>query len=303
MPRVWESVAPIIPVEVLPNRVSRIGPGVMLDAIPAWFKAERQYSQKEFGKQEAFSSEVCLRATFEGDGLGELGAGPGGKQGKNHEVSWERIRIANLALWLARPSALHVELVVTTEPEPGPGGTAIKGRFLESIRPHERYAGAALTLNNVQKADMVATAVQGLPRPSSVWTATRFLWLALTEELWETRYVNLWVAIEALFGPENREHIGRKLRGRVAKFLNGDDKEALVARDMVRAGYDLRSAAVHGGRLARRTEQEMSELMLMSEGIILTALRRILCAPELVAAFCSPSRDGYLDDLAKGFPA
>jgi hypothetical protein len=218
-------------------------------------------------------------------------------------VSWERIRIANLALWLARPSGLHVEVVVTTEPQPGPGGTAISGRLLESIRPHERYAGASLTLNNVQTADRLATAIQELPRPSSVWTATRFLWLALTEELWETRYVNLWVAIEALFGPENRERIAKKLRTRVARFLNADDKEALVAQEIVKAGYDLRSAAIHGSRLTKRTESEMSESLLMSEGIILTALRKILSDPELVAKFCSASRDGYLDDLAKGFPA
>ena len=303
MPGLWESVAPILPTKALPNRVSRIGPGVILDAIPAWFKGERQYAEKEFGKREAFSSQACLRATLEGDGLGELCAGPGGKQGKNHEVSWERIRIANLALWLARPSALHVELVVTTEPEPGPGGTAISGRFLESIRPHERYAGASLTVNNVETADRLATAIQQLPRPSSVWTATRFLWLALTEELWETRYVNLWVAIEALFGPENRERIGRKLRTRVARFLNDDDREALVARDIVKVGYDLRSAAVHGNRLATRTEPEMPDSMLMSEGIVLTTLRKILTDPELVTKFCSPSRDGYLDGLAKGFPA
>jgi hypothetical protein len=152
MPRLWESVAPIIPVKALPNRVSRIGPGVMLDAIPAWFKAERQYAEKEFGKRETHCSEACLRATFHREGLRELCAGPGGRQGRNDEVSWERIRIANLALWLARPSALHVELVVTTEPEPGPGGTAISRRFLESIRPHERYASAALGLNHVKTA-------------------------------------------------------------------------------------------------------------------------------------------------------
>ncbi|HMD85714.1 MAG TPA: hypothetical protein VKO18_13550 [Terriglobia bacterium] len=155
----------------------------------------------------------------------------------------------------------------------------------------------------METADRLATAIQGLPRPSSVWTAARFLWLALTEELWETRYVNLWVAIEALFGPENRKSIGGRLRTRAAKFLNSDDKDALVARDIVKAGYDLRSATVHGSRLAMRMEPEMSDMMLKSEGILLTALRKILSDPNLTAKFCSSSRDGYLDTLAKGFPA
>jgi hypothetical protein len=287
--------------KALPNRVSPIGPGVTLAAIPAWFRVESQYAEKEFGRRGAFSSEACLKATFKGEGLGELCEGPGGKLGKNHEVSWERIRIANLALWLARPSALHVDLVVTTEPQPGPSGTAIIGNSLESIRPHESYAGASLTRDNVKTADMLAATIQRLPRPSSVWTATRFLWLALTEELWEIRYVNLWVAIEALFGPANRDGVGRKLRIRVAKFLNADDDQALVALEIVKAGYDLRSAAVHGSRLPRKTEAEKSDLMLMSEGIVLTTLRKILSDPKLLTEFCAPSRDVYLDGVAKGF--
>jgi hypothetical protein len=74
MPRIWESVAPIVPMKALPNRVRPIGPGVILDAIPAWFKMERQYVEKEFGKREAFSSEACLKVTFKGEGLGAGGA-------------------------------------------------------------------------------------------------------------------------------------------------------------------------------------------------------------------------------------
>ena len=111
VPRAWESVAPIVPVSALPNQISPVGLGVTLDAIPPWFKKEQQHAEKGFGKREALSSTACLRATFQADGLGELCLGPGGKERKNYEVSWERIRIANLALWLARPSALHVELV------------------------------------------------------------------------------------------------------------------------------------------------------------------------------------------------
>ena len=41
---------------------------------------------------------------------------------------------------------------------------------------------------------------------------------------------------------------------------------------------------------------------MMSEGILLTTLRKILSDPNLVTKFCAPSRDVYLDDLAKGFP-
>ncbi len=301
VPRLWESVAPIVPLCALPNRVSPIGPGVTLDTVPPWFKRERQYAEKDFGKREAFSAEACLRATFEADGLGAPCLGPGGRERKNHEVSWELIRIANLALWLARPSALHLELVVTAEPEPSPRGSAIIAGSLESIRPHENYAEASLKCRDLAMADKLATSIQKLNHPSSVWTATRFLWLALTEEVWETRYVNLWVAIEALFGPESGRDVSKKLRMRVAKFLNTDNREAEVARELVRKGYAWRSAAVHGSRFASLNSADASDLMLTTEGIVLTTLRKVLSEEALTIEFCSPSRDIYLDALTKGF--
>lgn len=104
------------------------------------------------------------------------------------------------------------------------------GSSLEPIRPHENYAEASLRPNDLLMADTLATAIQKLPHPSSVWTAIRFLWLALTQQdVWESRYVSLWVAIEALFGPENRMSITKALSARVARFLNSDLKEARVA--------------------------------------------------------------------------
>lgn len=302
MVRIWESVAPIFPADALPDGVSPVGTGVVLDAVPDWFKEERRYAATEFGKRESLASDACLKARFEAEGLGELCEGPGGKLQKNDEVSWERIRIASLALWLARPSSLHVELVVTKEPEPGLGGTAIRGSTLESIRPRQQYAGAKITAKDLVNADKLATAIQGVPHPSSLWTAVRFLWLALTEGLWETRYVNLWVAIEALFGPGDRRKVAEKLRKRVAKFLNDDCAEAITARDMVDDGYDLRCAALHGGRLQGRTAEEVEDSMLVSEGILMTALRKVLGDPALTATFCSASRDAYLDTLTRGFP-
>lgn len=301
MPRVWESIAPIVPFSALPNRVSPIGPGVTVEAVPVWFKREREYAERCFGKREAFSSEACLKATFHGDGLGSIVQAPGGKTRRNYEASWEVIRIANLALWLARPSSLHVEVVITAEPDASPSGSAIKARSLESIRPNEAYAGASLKYKDLVMADKLATAIQSVPHPSSLRTAIRFLWLALTEEVWETRYVNLWVTIEALFGPENRRQITQTLAKRVARFLNTDLQQAGVAYHLVKEGYCWRSAAVHGNRLSSLSPAEAADVMLKAEGMVLTSLRKILIDPALIASFSSPSRDNYLDTLTKGF--
>jgi len=288
--RTWESVAPIEPFNALPNRVSRVGPGVTLEAVPAWFKSELDHSKEYFGTREFSKSVACLKATFHSEGLGT-----------NCEDSWELIRIANLALWLARPSSLHVSLVITAEPEPRQVASAIRASSLETIRPNEKYAGASLSVEHVAKADKLAASIQGLPHPGSVWTAVRFLWLALTEGLWEIRYTSLWVAIEALFGPEDRRDIKNKISKRVAKFLNSDDQNARVAFQLVIEGYGWRSAAVHGSRLGGMDPAEASGIMLIAEGIVLTSLRTVLLDPALVKEFSSASRDHFLDGLTKGF--
>jgi len=290
MTRTWESVAPIDPFSALPNRVSPVGPGVTLEAVPAWFKREREHAKEYFGTREFSSSEACLKATIHSEGLGT-----------NCEASWELIRMANPALWLAHPSSLHVKLVITAEPEPSPGGSVIRASSLESIRPNEKYAEASLKWEHLVIADKLASAIQGLPHPGSVWTAVRFLWLALTDVVWETRYICLWVAVEALFGPEDRRKITENVSKRVAKFPNNDDQEAKIACQLVKDGYDCRSAAVHGGRLGNLTSAESSKTMLTAEGIVLTCLRKILLDPALIQEFCSASRDHYLDALTKGF--
>jgi hypothetical protein len=81
VPRIWESIAPIIPMVALPNRASSIGPRVNLDAIPAWFKVERQYAEKEFGKREAFSSEAS-RQPSKAKGLVSCARVPAGNKAK-----------------------------------------------------------------------------------------------------------------------------------------------------------------------------------------------------------------------------
>lgn len=303
MPRNWESVAPVIPLEALPNHKSPIGPGVMLDAIPAWFSRESEFAASHLGRRDALSAKACLRASFEADALGESCQEPNGTTRKNYEAAHDRIRIANLALWLAHPTALHVDFVITAEPEPTASGSAILTNMLESIKPLQKYEKAKLKQKDLESADRLATAIQGLGRPSPVWTALRFLWLALAEEVWEVRYVSLWVAIEALFGPENGNGVSAKLRRRIAKFLNADANEAVKARAKVKEAYEWRSAAVHGGRLDRLDPDVAQEQILLTEGIVLTSLRKILLNSTLTAEFSASSRERYLCKLAHGFPA
>lgn len=303
MSRTWESIAPIIPFSALPNRESPIGPGVALGAIPEWFRRELEFAAKNLGSRETLSAEACLRVSFEADALGEMCQGPNGTPRKNHEAAYDRIRIANLALWLACPSALHVDFVVTAEPQPSPSGSAIFTDNLESIKPLRCYHEAKLKSKHLVMADSLATAIQGLKRPSPVLTAVRFLWLALTEGEWEVRYVSLWVAIEALFGPANGKKISAKLRRRIAMFLNTDRSEAQEAREKVRIAYQWRCDAVHEGRLAGRVAGEAQEQLLITEGIVMTSLRKILQDSTLIAKFSAASRDDYLSKLAHSLPA
>lgn len=274
----------------------------MLDAIPPWFNRETVFVARDLGRRETLSAQACLRASFEADTLGEMCQGPNGTPRRNHEAAYERLRIANLALWLACPSALHIDFVVTGEPEPSPSGSAIFTDTLASIKPLQEYEKAKLEQKHLDLADRLATAIQGLNRASPVWTGVRFLWLALTEAVWEVRYVSLWVAIEALFGPKNGNCIAQKLRTRIPMFLNADDTAAAKARETIRRAYKWRGAAVHGSRLFGRCWSEAQKQLQISEGIVLTSLRKILLDSMLTSEFSGASRDQYLSNLAAGLP-
>lgn len=122
--------------------------------------------------------------------------------GKWEELE-ERITLANLALWIARPSSIGFEWVINCFKE-------IEGKepqiedFFECSRfiPLERYKNEELEPQDFQRAKELNLALASTPRDGTIWTAKWALLEALREYPSVGRYLLIWIGLEALFGSE-----------------------------------------------------------------------------------------------------
>ncbi len=299
----WQAVAPIAPLEALPNSEHPIGPGVAITAIPQWFKEEVDFTKENVGRLSSLDSQGALVCTFDADSYGDpdpswKGSEPRSKQ----DAAIEAVHMAGLALSLARPSALHIEAIVLTEPQLSRASSMISIRPVYRFEALSAYASATLGIADLDKADSLATAIRGVQRQSTVWTALRFFEIALCETEWAIRLLQLWVALEALFGPEDRSSIHKRLVKRIARFLNpSDDNEGRVAYQIAFEGYEWRCAASHGARLQGLTHERAEKILLQAESMVRTCLRKILSDPADLVLFNSAGRDADLDRRAANF--
>jgi hypothetical protein len=138
---------------------------------------------------------------------------------------------------------------------------------------------------------------------SPLVTAKRYAWNALTEKNGEIEFTLLWIALEAMFGPEDFEHgLSARLLKRCATFFGATKAEQDDAYRIAERGWRTRCRTVHGARLQRTTEPEFRRTALESEGMLRTALQKILDSPGLTATFSSfEKREEYLQNLAANF--
>jgi hypothetical protein len=109
------------------------------------------------------------------------------------------------------------------------------------------------------------------------------------------RYLLFWVALEALFGPEDGREITFRLSQRVGFLLGVSKEEARQLFETAKAGYGFRSKIVHG---QWKQDPSATERMAEAEGLLRRAYTRILETPDLADTFSSKKREVYLDDLA-----
>ena len=114
------------------------------------------------------------------------------------------------------------------------------------------------------------------------------------------RYPFFWMALEALFGPNDPGETTFKLCQRIGFFLGGDNLE--IARDIFKKAktcYGMRSRIVHG---RWKDDPNIAGVMADTEAIARTALRHVLEHPNLLQVFMSKDRDGFLDELVFSRP-
>jgi hypothetical protein len=296
-----QTVAPLQPFSALPNREHPIGPSVMLTRTPEWFREEATFARAVFGSStESLKAEAALVHSFDAEGSGDPDPNSPGQT--KDATSIDSVRKAILALWLARPSALTIDVVMTRVP--ARDGTLHHAEKFPAFVALPAYEHTALTVEDLKKADSLATALSGVKRSTAVWTAHRFLALTLAERGtdWDIRLLCAWVGIEALFGPEDRKDVQKTMCRRIARFLNPtDDDEGRKAYTFAFDNYEKRCEVAHGARVGHTTPEGREQSVRDAEAILRSSLLHTLEDATALAALCSPDRDAYLHDLAKGF--
>jgi len=180
---------------------------------------------------------------------------------------------------------------------PGEETSIRESSAFDGLLPHVRDLEGQYSVDDLSLARQLNESLVALTRAGTTWTATRLLWKALQERMWEARFLLQWVALEALFGSSNPQEITFRLSQRAAFFLANSRDHARELFGIAKTGYGWRSKTVHGLRLSKLSPDESAEISHQAECLLRQTFCRILTDPKLAAHFDGRSREEFLDSL------
>jgi hypothetical protein len=136
-----------------------------------------------------------------------------------------------------------------------------------------------------------------LDEAGTIWRAVYSVSLGLRETDWASRFMQMWIAMEALFGPEDAREITYRISQRIALFLIAEKRNAFDLFQEVKSSYSWRSKVAHGLRLNKLETDESEVLSYSIEQLVATSLKKILLDPNLVKTFDGAQREEFLDSL------
>lgn len=271
--------------------------GLVLGSLPDWVlndsAVDRLDSQTESWLREATHA---FTAHYDAECLGSpdpAWRGPGMKpiEQTKHELTV----LANLALWLSRPSPVRFNVVLYATKTGSRPVVARIEHHPSMLLCHPQDAENSLSTDDIDLARRLHLPLVSLPQDSATWTAVRAAWAALQMQIEEIRYLLFWIALEALFGPHDAREMTYRLAQRISLFLAGDPTEARQLFACVKRAYALRSKVAHG---QWRRDPDSTALVAEIESVVRRSLVQLLQNPELMKKCVGNEREAYLDDLA-----
>jgi hypothetical protein len=202
----------------------------------------------------------------------------------------------DLALWLTKPTNLGMGAVLHFRRNGEPASMA-QYRSTQPMLIRDDEIDNVLDIADLARASALLNTITNLARDQTCWTAAWFLIRAVTDSLWQGRYLWLWIVLEALFGADNPNETLYRLAQRIALFTASQPPEAKQRFREIKDAYTWRSKLVHGGRTRSLTAEKSKLLTSVVELAIRQGLDRILTNPELIKIFDSKGRDDYLEEL------
>jgi len=297
----WQSWAPIFNWEHLPE-VPKEGidfaNGVRLEVLPEWVRSEEAIRHLHASHHTEIHRVVYgFRLDYEAASLSEPDPDYKGEEPRSkQERAVELFNLANLALWIVTPNPISVPAYFHFNRPDDPKSMISSGSGLGFLH-HERDKDNKLSIDDVALATKLHSVLFNLDRNKTTWIAARLVWKSLWERLWEIRVLIQWVAIEAIFGPQDGREITYRLAQRIGFFLGRDRKEAQKINDKAKKNYGWRSRIVHGSQLNKLTKQKSINISHESQEYIRRALLKILQSSNLIDLVNGKNRENYFDKL------
>lgn len=309
----WHAVAPVFPEEVAAATSSPVdlGGNVRLDRPPTIFRSSGVLIAEKVGSHYGCSSSnLALVNEYEADHLNEMDPAPPGRPRRKCDAARQALQIANVALWLARPSPLGFRLVVhlaegeATSPSPN---------AFPDLCALPKYATSRLSALDVAEARQLNKALAPLSPRTTAFIATRYLWLALHEDMLDVSFGILSIAIEALLGPDDQpppgtpptkgpRNIGKRIRARGAALVGGSGPEQALNYCRLDHWWTARNEVMHGDTLEARSDAEKFRLLGEAQELVRAVLRTILLNATVTVEFSTfTTREAYLEKLAGTF--
>ena len=300
MSRLWCTIAPISysdPDQVLAQGF-HLSDDIDICPTPEWFKDSGFFNQLNPDIAAAVKTRsFVLMAQYYGHSLADSDPTWTGKEASTMESrAIQHVQLANLALWIARPSSISIKAIIQ----------AVKGdeewHRLVQIRnnplsPHPRDLLTGLTTPDFETARNLLASMNSLHCKGSIWVALRTMFEALAADWWEGRFLFLWVALEALFGPKDAREISHRLAQRIAFFLADDPIEAQALFSTIKKSYAWRSKVAHGIGLDKLSPDTSFSMLHDTETTLRKIVTHILMNPDIISQFNSKTREEYLDSL------
>jgi len=236
---------------------------VTLDLIPSW--ARLPETLKHLGTVDAEQikrSQYAFQVPFDADALGSPDPNPMLPFTRSiQEAKHELVSMANLACWVVKPCGLGFYAMmhfdeIDAEPQ------LRQYSHVRRFQPNEAYRKEILDNDAFLKAAEIHDILTKLDRKNTAWTAMYALWLGLCETDWASRFMQFWICLEALFGPQDAREMTFRISQRIAFFLETDPVKAKYIFDQTKKSYSWRSKIVHGLHLTKLTQEESGQLSI-----------------------------------------
>ena len=301
----WCTVSPVIDPRISGKVSLPIvwGDRVQFNALPDWLWQENVAGGLSYWQRARLNQ--CSFALIKYYEAGELGIPDPEWQDTEprslQETAVEHLNFVILSSWLAQPSPMTFELVIHAQ-DSGNGDPRWLIRELAQVtrtKPDPLSEDTELTQEDIFKSSALFEQIETLPREGAVWTALFTLLKALQEHSFgDLRILLFWIAIEALFGPEDAREIRHRLAERVALFLAPQGSKARTLYRETKKGYDLRSKIAHGLKVGDLDPETRAIRMHEVQELLRMSLNKIISSKFLLDIFNGKNRERFLDELA-----